>query len=266
MGNKLGICLTGGGARGCYQIGALVALDELGILQDVQAYSGTSIGAANAASVASKGIEAAKNFWFHMPENNLPKNQKATGKNRWDTDRGYYSMEVFETVMKEAVDYDALRNTEVYVTVSEGGNEGDSLFELFKNTLSFRFKNTRYAHYLPLHKLPDEMIHKGIVASCSIPFFFAPVAIEGKKYYDGGVFDNVPVRPLVEAGCDEIYVIYLHKYRAKVDRDLYPGVTFHEIRHERALELGRILKFSENKTEKLYQYGYDDVMQYINQT
>jgi NTE family protein len=37
--------LSGGGARGAYQIGALKALQELGILDKATAFSGASIGA-----------------------------------------------------------------------------------------------------------------------------------------------------------------------------------------------------------------------------
>ena len=45
---KLGICLSGGGARGAYQIGALIALRDLGIFSDAIAFSGSSIGSINA--------------------------------------------------------------------------------------------------------------------------------------------------------------------------------------------------------------------------
>ena len=38
---KLGIALGGGGARGSYQIGILRALDEQGILKQVEHISGT---------------------------------------------------------------------------------------------------------------------------------------------------------------------------------------------------------------------------------
>ena len=261
MGKKIGICLTGGGARGSYQIGAIQALKELDILDKISSFSGTSIGSANAAVVASTGLEKAKKIWFEMPENNIPKNTPLKKKtDLLKAERGFYSMKVFEDVMLRSIDYDALRKKEVFVTVAKAGNEHDGFFELIKRSLNHRFKKISQAYYLPLHELSNETIHRAIIASCSIPVVFAPVTIDGKKYCDGGICDNVPIAPLVDAGCDEIIIVYLHKYNASVKSKAYPNVTFHEIKHDKARELGRVLKFSHKQTKALYQYGYDDTM------
>jgi predicted acylesterase/phospholipase RssA len=56
-----GLVLAGGGAKGAYQIGAWKALRERGIEFDV--ISGTSIGALNAALVASGDLDKAQTFW-----------------------------------------------------------------------------------------------------------------------------------------------------------------------------------------------------------
>ena len=264
MGKKLGVCLTGGGARGGYQVGALKALEDLGILKNVSAFSGTSIGAANAAVIASRGVDAAYDVWMSLPENNMPRKEKQGDKRfSFQLDQGLYSMDVFEDVMVDAVDYQGIRNSEVYATISEGGEPDAGLMELLKLSVDYYIKKEPHAQYLPLHKVDDDKIHKGIVASCSIPVFFSPVTIDGTKYYDGGVFDNTPVKPLVENGCDEIIVVHLHKNRSQVKKDLYPNVVFHEIRHKKARELGRILKFSTKQTKELYQYGYEDAMAYF---
>lgn len=66
--NKLGICLSGGGARGAYQIGALKALEELGILQKASAFSGASIGAVNVTFAAIGSLDLAMDIWFNVPE------------------------------------------------------------------------------------------------------------------------------------------------------------------------------------------------------
>jgi len=50
--NKLGIVLSGGGAKGAYEVGFLKYLAEEGIQAD--AIAGTSIGALNGAIYASK--------------------------------------------------------------------------------------------------------------------------------------------------------------------------------------------------------------------
>lgn len=65
----IGLVFAGGGAKGAYQIGAWQAFREQGIEFDVVA--GTSIGALNAALVASTDFENARRFWttlttFHL--------------------------------------------------------------------------------------------------------------------------------------------------------------------------------------------------------
>ena len=72
---KLGLCLSGGGARGAYQIGACMALKETGILDKIEVFSGTSIGAANAALLATNKIETVKDIWFKMPEETIIKTE-----------------------------------------------------------------------------------------------------------------------------------------------------------------------------------------------
>jgi len=50
----------------------------------------------------------------------------------------------------------------------------------------------------------------GIVrASSAIPGFFPPVPIGGEPFVDGGVVLNTPLKPAIDAGADELHVIYL---------------------------------------------------------
>ena len=64
---KIGLVLSGGGAKGAYQIGMMRALEELGISKQIKVISGTSIGAFNALSYAVGGTEkmreVMKNFY-----------------------------------------------------------------------------------------------------------------------------------------------------------------------------------------------------------
>ena len=55
----IGLVLSGGGAKGAYEVGVWLALDDLGLTDRVAAISGTSVGAINAAAFAS-GLPADK--------------------------------------------------------------------------------------------------------------------------------------------------------------------------------------------------------------
>lgn len=259
--------MTGGGSRGAYQIGAAKALCDLGIFPDIKAFSGTSIGAANAAVLATRSIEKAKDVWFTLPENNIPRNTHHTdskGETRrrfLEIDRGIYSMDTFEDLMIDAVDYDLLREREVYATVSRGGRKEEGFMELIKASYRHYIQKESEVLYLPLQELSAKQAVKTIIASCSIPIFFPPVTLDDHKYYDGGVFDNVPIKPLVDNGCDEIIILHLHKHYFYDPYEIAPEVKFHEIKHKGYL--GGVLNFDYDHIQELYEWGYNDTMSYF---
>ena len=61
MSKSVGLVLEGGGVKGAYELGALIALKELGYT--FHSVTGTSIGALNGAVVASQGIEKLAEYW-----------------------------------------------------------------------------------------------------------------------------------------------------------------------------------------------------------
>ncbi len=54
----------------------------------------------------------------------------------------------------------------------------------------------------PAVPLPD-----AVAASCSIPGWYEPKAIEGRRYIDGGVHSSTSLDLLATAGLDEVYVL-----------------------------------------------------------
>jgi NTE family protein len=54
---------------------------------------------------------------------------------------------------------------------------------------------------------PVAPLADAVVASCSIPGWFAPVAINGRTYVDGGAVSATSVDVLEHMGLDEVYVI-----------------------------------------------------------
>ena len=58
------------------------------------------------------------------------------------------------------------------------------------------------------HDFTEGDLAPAVVASCSIPILFEPVVIDGEQYVDGGVFMNLPARPIRES-CDFLLGINL---------------------------------------------------------
>jgi predicted acylesterase/phospholipase RssA len=50
---------------------------------------------------------------------------------------------------------------------------------------------------------------EAILASAALPAVYPPVVIDGVRYVDGGVIDNVPIARAVELGCRTIYVLHV---------------------------------------------------------
>ena len=54
---------------------------------------------------------------------------------------------------------------------------------------------------------PRVPLADAVVASCSIPGWYEPAVIDGRRYVDGGVRSSTSLRSLAQAGLDEIYVL-----------------------------------------------------------
>jgi len=261
---KLGLCLSGGGARGAYQAGALRALHEAGILKDVCCIAGTSIGAANASVYASTSIEKLEDVWFNIPKDALkhekPLLSRLLEEKLKAIDQGIYSMDTFSSIMMNHVDPKKITNKKVFVTVSDGGDADKGLFGLVKSSYEHYLRKDSKVIYLPLDELTQAEAHKAVVASCSIPLVFPAVKNDHHKFYDGGVFDNTPIKPLVESGCDEIIVLQLNK-TFFFKPEAYEHVKIHEIKHKKSL--GGVLDFSKAHIEKIYHWGYEDAKEWV---
>lgn len=65
---KIGLVLSGGGAKGAYQVGMFRALEEFGLAEQITAMAGCSIGAVAAVSYAAKGVEGYRDYLYRFME------------------------------------------------------------------------------------------------------------------------------------------------------------------------------------------------------
>jgi NTE family protein len=166
---KTGLVLSGGGARGFAHLGLLQALNEAGIFPDI--LSGTSAGAL-AGVLYCDG---------HSPKEILK-------------------------IMKRHSRLDYMRP----VLPRDGILQISGISKLLEANLSVKkFEDLK----IPLVVCATDLNHgravyfsKGdllisIIASSSIPVLFKPVIINKVYYVDGGVLDNLPIKP-IENKCD----------------------------------------------------------------
>lgn len=162
--HKLGLVLSGGGAKGFAHLGVLQALHENHIT--FNAYSGTSAGAIVAAFLANN-IKP-----YHAFTELNSKNVFDFGKIHLPID-GFLSLNGLIDSLETLLPFKKIEDcpNELYIAAT---NLLDGKIEYF-NTGN---------------------IALSVAASASIPVLFSPTYINNKPYADGGIIDNLPVEPL----------------------------------------------------------------------
>jgi NTE family protein len=181
---RIGLTLSGGAARGLAHLGVAKALFEIGIHPDI--ISGTSSGAIVGAFLADghdpeelRDIFIEKKV-FEFVDFSLKKKGllKAAGMR-----------ELIETHLK-AKTFEQLR-VPLFVAAT---NLNSGLIEYFSQG-----------------ELMDV-----IIASSSIPVIFSPVKINNSLYADGGILDNLPIRPIQEK-CDKLIGVHVN-FAGQIDK------------------------------------------------
>ncbi|MCO4757562.1 MAG: patatin-like phospholipase family protein [Oceanospirillaceae bacterium] len=270
---KVGLVLSGGGAKGAYQVGVMKALVELGAQVDMVA--GASIGALNGAIVASapslpEAAQRLEALWLHLAESTPLKANTAyylrllavSGLKLY----GRGALTVLFTVideiarrreiqlpdteallddkplrelMDEYLDITALKSgLPFYVSVYE--SRGATLDLLRAIAAEVGLKDTPDSEFIHLQSQNDELAREYLLSSAAIPFLFSPGQIGGKRYSDGGqgswqtVQGNTPITPLLEAGCNMVIVTHLSD-GSIWSRHKYKNATILEIRPQSTL-------------------------------
>lgn len=239
---KIGLSLSGGGARGFAHIGAIEALLEAGIEPDLVA--GASAGSVVGALYAA-GYSPAEMLLF-MKQSNFLRLVKI-GLPHGGFSKLTYLRERLASVI-----------------------EVDDFHEL-KHPLWIALTNLNTGQ---LELRQDGPLFDVVMASCSIPLVFQPVEIDGQLYVDGGLLCNLPVTPLREKA-DFVIGINLVP-RVNADRKSLNGVVGIAYRCfdlsvlsntkpqaglcDFLLEPAEMAKFSIfqfNKYEAIYKMGYE---------
>lgn len=182
--------LSGGGNLGSIQVGMLKALSERGIVPDV--VLGCSVGALNGAGFAldptARGVRRLEDHWRDstshtlMPSSRIPSAVQLLRKG--------FSLHSNDGVRSslESLLGAQRRFDELVLPFQCVAAEVDSAVEKW---------------------FDDGELIPSILASAALPAVYPPVVIDGVRYVDGGVIDNVPIARAVELGCRTIYVLHV---------------------------------------------------------
>lgn len=257
---KVGLVLSGGGGKGAYELGVWKAIKELGIDKYVTAVSGASIGAMNAMLFAQNDYEEALKMWEEVTlEKLLPINNKELIKKGVTLAIGSKTLEVVRRHMPKLLEQGdvprdgAIEMISKYMDFEKLKSTGINCYVSCTETTEFK------AEYFRINDYDEETARDMILASSSLPMIYESAEVLGKKYLDGGLVDNTPIKPLYDEKCDVIITVLLSK-EAKIERELFPNAKIisivPSIMENKVLE--GLLNLDEEAKDKRIERGYED--------
>ena len=184
---KRALILSGGGARGAFQVGVMKYLNEINWTPDL--ICGTSVGALNAVAYGSgMSIDQMIRLWQtyrrkRMFRVTLPiLIRSLQSRTRFSP---MSDTRPLKKLLTENINIDALRNTTPEIIIS---------------TLNMM---TGQIEYFNQHAIKI----KHIMAASAIPGLFGWQYIDNVPYWDAGLMVNTPIAPALKLGAKEIIVV-----------------------------------------------------------
>ncbi|WP_233266014.1 patatin-like phospholipase family protein [Formosa sp. L2A11] len=201
---KVGLVLSGGGAKGLAHIGVLKVLDSLGVRVDYVA--GTSMGAIIGSLYASgySGIEIDSIFktinFDNIIIDNIPREAK-TFYERENSER--YALTLPFDGFKLRLPTALSRGQNTFNLLSELTLHVKDISDFSKLPVPF-FCMTTNIETGKAVQLGHGNLAQAVMASGALPTLFQPVNIDGELYIDGGVINNYPLDEMKAKGVDLI--------------------------------------------------------------
>jgi len=240
---KTALILSGGGARGAYQVGVLKGLSEIvksiGIDNPFQILSGTSAGAINTAQLAAASdnfetaIEKLIYLWSNLtPEQIFKADILSMNKFSLSSLLGVggsrsqaFSMNSLldtsplEKLIEKSCDFSQIqknldsRKYESIIITANNYIEGSAVsFIQTAQVFDSEKLNWGDSRRKPIQTVLN-LNH--ILASTAIPILFPPILVNGEYYGDGCVRNNTPCSPALRLGAEKLFVIGVRTQKPK---------------------------------------------------
>lgn len=253
---KRAIVLSGGGAKGAYEIGVWKALRKLHVHYDI--VTGTSVGALNGAFMVQGNYKDALQMWENM-NFNLIFSQKFDAK----VLEKHGTFELLKTYAKGI-----LKNGGMDVSRMEETMDRFIYPDKFYNSrVDFGMITVNLSNLKPIFKqkkdIPKEQLKDYLMASATCFPAFKIKKIDGDMYIDGGYYDNLPINLAVDMGADDIIAVDLDAIGVKRKlKKFHKDIPITYICPKN--ELGNFLIFDKKQALRGIQFGYNDTMKVFN--
>ncbi|WP_312814569.1 patatin-like phospholipase family protein [Sedimentibacter sp.] len=253
-----GLVLEGGGAKGAYHVGAYKALKELNI--EIGGIAGTSIGAINGAMMVQDDYDLLEKIWYSINSYELfDIDEKAIVDlkhfNLNEINFSYLLHQSKEILNNRGLDTSKIRA--LFDTYIDEDKIRNSTIDYGIVTVNLTDKKPveLYKEDIPKGKLTEFLI-----ASANLPAFRIE-EVDGKKYLDGGFYNNLPISMLVNKGYTDIIAVrtmavgIVRKVRNKDVR-----ITYIQPADGSLGSMLEALDFNRERADELIKLGYYDAM------
>ncbi len=247
---KWGLVLCGGGTKGAYQVGAWKAITELKL--PIKGITGTSIGALNAALILQDDYQKMVNIYETIKITDILPVSDKVDPNKDIFDPANLLELSKEFIGQRGLDNSALKN---YIT-----NCLD-IKKIYDNPIDLGIVtfDMKSLEPLQLYKkdIPEDKLVDYLTASANFPIFKAK-QIDGKSFMDGGIYDNMPINLLVNAGYTRIIVLDVNGI-GYVRRIENPGNAYVKI-IQCSEDPGGTFEFNKDRIHRNMTMGYLDTL------
>lgn len=228
---NIGLVLSGGFAKGAYQLGALYAIKEFVPVEDIKCISSASIGTPNAYAFATDKLEKIEGMWHNFVDTNT----------RMFITKILQSSLLQQDIRSLYDPSDKLENP-FYVSLWDVASISDSA-----------------SCYKDLSKVPSEDITDYLRASISFPIYNKAIEIGESRYFDGGFVDNIPVYPLVEHDLDYIICVYFDDISYRFENSQFDDRII-KITFPNMSNIKNSFIITQEEIDKMIEEGYERTM------
>lgn len=245
---KTAIVLSGGGAKGSYQLGVWKALRKLKIKYDI--VTGTSVGALNGVMMVQGDYKTALKFWYNIDYKTL-----------FNKDFKKVKENIYLTYIKEFI-------TDGGIDITNLENSLDQVFDenkFYSSDVDFGIVvynlTEKKEEMITKNNILSEDIKDYIIASAACYPAFKTKKINKENYIDGGVYDNLPINLAIDMGADRVIAVDLKaigiKQEVKEPEKVITTISPNN-------DIGAMLEFDKHVARKNIRYGYNDTMKEFN--
>ncbi len=252
---KRAIVLSGGGAKGAYQIGVWRALRKLKIKYDI--VTGTSVGALNGAIMVQNDYIKGRSMWYNI-------NFGLIFNQPMPTDLSTFKgkVEIFKKYMSNVLLHGGMDVSQLELTMDKYINHK----KFYNSPIDYGLVTVNLSSFKPVlltkNEIAPHQLKDYLVASATCFPAFKIKHIDDDLFIDGAYYDKIPINQAIKMGATEIIAVDLDSFgmsRKVKEKDI--PIIYISPRNK----LDSFLLFDSKFTRRSMKLGYNDAMKTFNQ-